>query len=275
VPHAYLHDRIISYLTLIDQELEEVPFDRLYIEGVRLQNALLTVEQKVLESELPSLGAPTSEALVSMLQIHGTFMMATVVGMELIGAEERYQRAPQEERALRQNAYTFAQNLQGRPDIIAPHAADFVLKAAEEIGAGQNVERSTVAATSTMKNATIVIVSGATLGAFPVVGAALAGSAGLVGGGLVALVGVEGLKRSKSFLSVAGIVTRGLDSLNESEANELLNARARTFAPYVRFVLKIAPTLRRLAEGDQFKWLAASLNWLEKQSTVKKDEESD
>jgi hypothetical protein len=143
-----------------------------------------------------------------------------------------------------------------------------VLRSAEDLGKGTHPERSAIAAVGTTKNAAIVVISGATLGALPVVGGLLIGTAGLIGGGLAALVGVEGLKRAKSFLAISGLVTKGLDQLSEAD----LASRAGVLKSYVSFVLKIEPALRRLAEiRGQFSWLNASLDWLKKRAVLGHD----
>lgn len=263
VPHATLLERAERYLSLIDNDLQLVPFARLYVEGVRLQNAWAASSEEIAEGELPGLEVAAREALQSLLHLHGTFMLSTADGLALLAAEERYERRPQEEQELRDAAVAFAEELQGRPDIIDPRAAEFILKAAEEVGRGTNLERSAVIATGTTKNAAIVVAAGATLGALPVIGGLVAGPAGLVGGGLAALVGVEGLKKSKSFLTISTLVTRGLDHLTEEGLQELLIKRAGQLAPYVGFVLKVEPVLRRLTKDRrQFDWLSGLLDWL-------------
>jgi hypothetical protein len=262
VPHATLNERVKSYLSLIDREIESVSFDQVYVEGVRLQNAVVAAVEKIAEGELPSLDSSVREALGSLLALHGTFMLSTTVGLEMIAAEERYQRRPKEEEELREASTAFAHELQSRADIVTPGAAKFVLDAVQEIGSGDNPERSGVIATGTTKNAAIVLVSGASIGALPLVGAAVAGPAGLIGGGLAALIGAEGLKKSKSFLAIAGIVTGRLDHLKESDIHQIIIDRARRFAPYVSFVLKIEPALRRLGSVRQFEWISSSVDWL-------------
>jgi Leucine-rich repeat (LRR) protein len=262
VPYAYLNDRIQSYSLLVNQELSKVPFDRLYVEGVRLQNAANSTSKAIEEGELPPFSLPIREGLDSLLQLHGTFVLSTAVGLELIGAEQRYKRDPQEESALRKVAREFAEQLQDRPDIVTPEAARFVLKAVEDTPGDKNPERSAIVATSTAKNAAIVIISGATIGALSAVGAAIGGPAGLVGGGLIALIGAEGLKKSKSFLMIAGILTGSLDQLRDADLQAAIEMRARTLAPYVGFVLNAESILRRLGNLSQFQWLHGSLDWL-------------
>jgi formylglycine-generating enzyme required for sulfatase activity len=262
VPHSNLRERAESYRTLVDRDLKAVPLDRLYIEGVRLQNATTAARQKIAEKELPSLEAQTSEALESLLELHGTFILSTAVGLELIGIEERYKRHPQDEAKLRSDLLAFAEHLKSRPDIVEEKTADFVLKSAQEMSSGENLERSAVVATGTVKNAAIVVVSAATIAALPLIGGAIIGAPGVVTGGVAVLVGFDAIRKSKSFQAIVNSVTKRLDHLTDVDLEELVANRACALAPYIKFVLKIEPTLRRLGLSNQFQWLNASLDWL-------------
>jgi Leucine-rich repeat (LRR) protein len=274
VPHANLHERAQSYLALVDQSLDSIPFARLYVEGVRLQNASTATAAKIVEKELPSFDASVHETLESLLKLHGAFVLSTSDGLALLEAEERFQRRPQEEQELRAATLAFAQSLQGQPEIIEPGVASFVLRSAEEMGAGVHLERSNVVASGTTKNAAIVVFAGATIGAFPVVGGLMAGPAGLVGGGLAALVGAEALKKSKSFLAIAGLVTKGIDRLTEEDLRQHLANKASSLAPYVKFVLKTESVLRALAKKSAaFSWIDGSLDWIRSQTNRTEDKE--
>jgi hypothetical protein len=134
VPHSNLYERAKSYLALIDKELDEVSFPRLYIEGVRLANLSKTTKAKIVEKELPSLGISAGEELETLLTLHGTFMLSTTDGLALLGAEERCERRPHEEFELQNAILEFAQQLKGRPHIIASTAADVLLNSAERLG---------------------------------------------------------------------------------------------------------------------------------------------
>ena len=93
------------------------------MEGLRLANAETATIEKIAEGELPSLGERDREAIKSILKLHGAFMLATTSGMELIAAEQRYQRRPAEEREYREAAIEFAISFESRPDIMKPAAA--------------------------------------------------------------------------------------------------------------------------------------------------------
>jgi Leucine-rich repeat (LRR) protein len=266
IPHWHLRERAEAYARRVDQDLEHVDFSLLYVEGVRLANAEKAAIEKIAEKELPPLDVHVHEVINTLLQVHGTFMLATATGLELLAEEERYQRTPQEEVEYRAAAVDFAQSLQNRPQVIDPQAALFVLGTAEEIGQGANPERSGVVATGTVKNVAITLSTAATLAAISM-GAIASGSAPLiVSAGAAVLVVGEGLKKSKSFAAVAALVTKGLDQASETEVAKVLRILRERSKPQLRFVLMAKPQLRRLGQRKGFGWLIRSLDWIEQQA---------
>jgi hypothetical protein len=266
IPHWYLRERAEAYARLIDRDLERIDFALLYVEGVRLANAEKAATERIADKELPPLDARLREGLDTLLHVHGTFMLATAEGIELLAEEERYRRTPQEEIEYRAAAVDFAQTLQNRPDVIEPRTASLVLASAEEIGKGNNADRSGVVATGTVKNVAITVSTAATLAALSAGAIASASPALIVGAGAAVLVVGEGLKKSKSFAAVAALVTNGLDLASEAEvANVLLNLSHR-LKPQLRFVLMAEAQLRRLAaQRKELAWLTRWLDWIKQQ----------
>jgi hypothetical protein len=260
--HALLLDRAQSYRALISHELQTIPFGQLYIEGVRLQNAYAAANRKIVDKELPPFDMESDEALESALDLHGAFMLSTAVGLELIGAEQRYKRQPEDELRLRDVILKFAAELANRPDLVEERAALLVQKSAEEINGGSNKERNVIVASNTTTNALIVILSAATIGSLPIVGAAVAGAAGVVSGGVAALVGYEALKKSSSFLKIVSMVTKKLDVMTDTKFQEELIKKANLLAPYAKFVTDSKLLFRQLADRNQFSWARKSLDWL-------------
>lgn len=266
-PHWYLRGRAAAYSKLIDRPLDDVDFNLLYVEGVRLANADAATKAKILEGELPPLDTEVQETVESLLQLHGTFILATSSGMELLADEQRFQRNPQEEAEYRSAAMDFARSLQDRPDIIDQKAASFILDATEEIGKGANLERSGVVADATIKNVAITVSTAAVLAALSA-GAVASGSPALmVGAGATMLVAGEGLKRSKAFAVVASLVTRSLDKASDVEiANFFDRFAVRSKAP-LNFVISLDLQLRRLAsKGKGLAWLNQTLDWVKEQA---------
>jgi hypothetical protein len=266
VPHAYLLERAQAYDALIRKEIENIDFSLLYIAGLRLANAEKASSD---DKELPSLNAQLRETVDSLLQLHGTFMLATVEGAEAIAAEERYRRDPREEKEYRSAAIDFAKSLQNQPKVMNPMAASTVLSAAEEIGRGSNLERSGAVATGIVKNTTIALSIAAALGALSA-GAVATGSAPLAAvADAAALVAAEGLKKSKAFAALAAFVTRGIDKGAEGEIVKTLADLRERFKPQLGFFLSIETNVKRLAgQRGEFKWLTKTIPWLAHQTAV-------
>ena len=251
-PHAQLGARIHEYRKRVDQDLEAIDFTLLYVEGVRLANAERAALEKIAEDELPPLGEENREKLDTLLQLHGTFMLGTVVGADLIAAEQRYQRQPAEEREYRAAAVDFATSLQNQPGVVAPIAAAFVLGAAEQIGQGTNFERSAIVATTTLNNFAIVLAAAAAVTALPVIGGLIAGTGGIIAGGLGGLLASESLKKSKPFATVIAPIIAAIDRAPEIDLQK-----------YKSFLLSISEKARRLArKHKQFQWLDKALDWV-------------
>jgi hypothetical protein len=258
-PHADLLDRAKKYTTLVDQELEAISFPILFAEGVRIQNATNAAETKIAEGELPPFETGVDEALTSLIHLHGAFILSTAAGIELMAAEERYRRKPEDERELRQASVALAQEMIRHPDLVNPEVADFVASVADEIDRGDIPERSSVIGSGTVRNASIVFVAAASVAALPVAGTLAIGIPGAIIGGLLALIGAEGLKKTKSFSHVSSAVTKTLDKISDADLEE----RAAQLRPYLKFVLSAEEPLRRIAgTRSQFQWLHASLDWL-------------
>ncbi|MBI5130442.1 MAG: hypothetical protein HZA66_13445 [Rhodopseudomonas palustris] len=265
IPHCYLKDRAEAYRELIEHSIDTIDFARLYVEGTRLANAMKTA---LADEDLPQLAHPVQEALDSLLQLHGTFVLATAEGIEIIAAEERYRRTPQEEAEHRAAAISFAESLQNEPNLIDPKAASFVLETAKEIGRGANPERSSVIASGTVKNVSIVVSTLGTLGAASTAAVASGIPALVVASGISALVVGESLKKSKPFAALTGLITKGLDKASDTEVTSVLSTLSERFRLQLEPVLRIEPQLRRLANQREFSWLNRTLDWLQYEPSV-------
>jgi hypothetical protein len=263
MPHRHLCDRAEGYRQIIDHHLDTLDFSLLYVEGVRLANATAAAAAEEKRGELPPLDEPVRERLDTLLQLHGTFMLSTVEGIEAIAAEERYQRRPAEERAYREAAIEVAASLQDKPDIIEASAAAVVVGAAEQIGEGANLERSGVVGTGTLRNVTISLTVAAAVAALPIVGGLVLGPEGLVAGGGTALLMNESLKKSKAFGGVIAAISGKIDAAAEADLANVLPELKRRFNPQLVFVRSLEPKLRVLAtQNEQFAWINGILDWL-------------
>jgi hypothetical protein len=219
---------------------------------VRLANAENAARDEIAAGELPPLAEAERETIQTLLEVHGTFMLSTRDGAELIAAEERYQRRPKAEREYRAAAIDFAQSLQNQPAIITPNAAAFVLGAAEQISQGTNPERSGVVGTSVLKNVAVVLAAGAVVAALLITGGLLMGPGGAIAGGLTGLLAGESLKKSKPFATVIAPLIAKLDQ-----------AAGADFFKIKTFLISIEGHARRLAEkSESLHWLYKALDWL-------------
>ncbi|NVO17101.1 MAG: hypothetical protein HXX10_24005 [Rhodoplanes sp.] len=264
--HPSLLKLVCLYGETISSDVEDIDFAKLYGLGLRLQSAAAAAERQIADRLLPSLEDATKEALDSLTSLHGPFILSTKAGLELIELAERYQRRPEADRAMRAATLELGNELERFPDLIDPEAAAFVKEAAEEIDVGNHPERSTTYSVSTTRNVSIVLIAGATCGALPIVGGAVGGVSGIILGGIAALIGIEGLKKSKPFNTVASAITESVNKAGEGELATLLGQKATMFGPHLQFVLSHEELLRRLA-GDriQFRWLHSYLDWLKNQ----------
>lgn len=217
------------------------------------------------DREEPDLDPAARSTLDSVLQLHGMFVTATTVGQTVLAREAAWRRRPEQEREQREAAVRFADDLQGKPEVIGQAEAAAVRHAARQIGEGPNPERSGTLATGMLRNVAIVMTAGATVASLPVAGALEFGSAGTVAGALFALLGSEALIRSRPFGSVAHAITSRLNLLSEAELRRELESIASTFRPQLQFVLHAEPVLRRLAgDRDALAWLHRSLDWIKR-----------
>jgi hypothetical protein len=254
-PHAILASRVSAYREKVDKDLHTVDFTLLYVEGVRLANADNSAREQIANGELPPLTEVDREAVDTLLQLHGTFMLSTSVGGELLAAERSYQRRPLEEQEHRAAAVDFALSLENRPDIIAPNAAAFVRDAAAQIGQGSNPERSNVMGSSALQNATIVLSAAAAVAALPIMGGFLAGPPGAIAGALTGLLAGEGLKKSTPFATVIAPIIAGLNRAGKVD-----------LVKFKTFLLSVSQKARRLAKGsEQFSWLGMALDRVSEQ----------
>jgi len=154
--------------------------------------------------------------------------------------------------------------LQNKPEVINPKVASFVLGAVEEIGRGSNPERSSTVASGTLTNIVITVSAAASLAALSAAAVASGSIALMVGTGATVLVVGEGLKKSKSFATVAALVTMGFDKASETEVAKAVKDISERSKPQLTFALKAEPWLRRLADqrDSGLKWVISLLDWI-------------
>jgi hypothetical protein len=93
----------------------------------------------------------------------------------------------------------------------------------------------------------------------------------LVLAGPAGWIATEALKKSKSFSTLAALITKGIDKVAETELSDALAKVRALLAPQVRFLLSAKEQLGRLAgRSDEFKWLTRTVRWVEQEVETKK-----
>ncbi len=261
IQHPALQRRCDAYLTQIDRPLEEVDFNRLYFEGIRLDRARDRDRDLVRIRELAPLPEEAAEALDSLLDAHGAFIMATAVGQEALPAQADYEATPADRRLQQAEAQAATRAILAEEGIsISPRLRDAAEAAAEGIGQGSNPIRSGTADTALLRNLTAAVVASAACGAPALLGFLAAGPAGTIVGGAAALPIYKALENTKIFQAARGYFTARIDRLTEVEARRLLISLARAHAAGER----IASALRPLSSRQGFGWLGQWLDRLRK-----------
>lgn len=264
------------YLQLINQDLKAISFDQLFAAGLRLENAAAAAKREIASRVLPELEDPAREALDSLIQIHGLFVMSSAVGIELVSVSERYQRQPEEDAAFRSAAMNLAKAIQARSDIMARGPARFLVEVAEEIDSGPRAERATVVGVGTFKNVCVVLVGGALVGLIPIVGGAVAGIPGGILGGAIALLVGDTLRKSEPFTDVVEVGKKKFNQAAKISSGDVRALRSYGLDRYCEFILEHESILRVLA-GDrpQFSWIQQHIDWLKTHQLPKADEKID
>lgn len=208
-PYELIRTRAAEYLAAIAKPLDGVTFGVVFALGVRLENAVASTRR---DREAPPFDAKLSESLNSVLSLHGTFVLSSVDGQQLIYNEQRYNRTPAEQERAREAAISLAKELVSQSDIMVPEAAQFVAAQAQDIGIGNNPERTAMLGGNTVRNAAVVIVAMGMFAAAPTLSALAIMNGGLAAtlvgtGGLGATYVInEGLKKSEIGIEAIDIV---------------------------------------------------------------------
>jgi hypothetical protein len=253
-----------SYFDNVSRDLSQIDFERLWGEGVYLEEAEAAAARRIKDAMREPLNDAALAALKALLQMHGPFILATKAGLENLAFANAYEIRPDEAKGQRAAAIELAQEFKANPDVVAPETVANFVHFAEQPESTTHPERSAAFTLGMVQNIAIVTTAGATIGAII---AEVGSETGPVVAGAVALTLIEGLKKTKPFLEVAGLVTDGLNQLSEADARALWE-RLKSKIPfdrYKQFVLGNEALWRRLAgAGKQFRWLHEHLDWLKR-----------
>jgi hypothetical protein len=202
----------------VNRDLNQIDFERLWGEGVYLEEAEAAAARRIRDPLREPLNDAAFAALKALLQIHGPFILATKAGPENLAFANAYEMRPDEAKEQRAAAIELAQEFKANPDVVAPETAANFAHFAEQPESTKHPERSAAYLWGMGRNLSLVIVSGAAIRLLK-----------LIAGDDLAAPWSDGLKKSKAhadYLEVSGLVKDGLDKLSEADLH-LLKERFR------------------------------------------------
>jgi hypothetical protein len=210
--HPALGRRCEAYQCLISKAISELDLGRIYLEGIRLANARIRDKSEVASGNLPPLPPEAEEALDSLLQIHSSFALSTVTGVQAIQAEPEYNATPEERRITQAEQKKLANALSQ-----AANLSSEVKDALKQTGDADN-QRINGGEFALVRNVTAAVVISAALASAAFVAFLTFGAAGTLVGSAAALPIFEALKKTKIFVRARDYISDRIDKITEEDA---------------------------------------------------------
>lgn len=254
-----------KYLSYIERAVDDIPFAQLAALGMRFANAEAAAKRDISDRLRPQLEDDQKEALESLLDIHGAFILSTREGSNLVLKAERYSRNSEADQHLREESRALVTEM-SKENIISTNVAEILEEAADLIDQGDQAERGTVYGSQAIRNVVGVTVSS---GYFSVVGGlvAIGGPIGIGIGSLMAVIGTKGLRDSKIGKEWSELIAKLMDKSTELTESDLkqIYASSYKFKKFADFILKHEQRLRSIAgTRREFAWLHKQIDWLKR-----------
>ena len=121
-----------SYFENVNCDLAEIDFERLWGEGVYLEEAAAAAERRIQDSLREPLGDAALAALQAHLRVHGPFILSTKAGLENLAFANAYEMRHEEREEQRVALIEFAKTLKKNPAVVAAETAQMVAHFAAE-----------------------------------------------------------------------------------------------------------------------------------------------
>jgi hypothetical protein len=141
-----------AYRRALSGETAQVSIDRLYANGVRLENANTRVKLEIAAGTLPEQGIHVGEAMDSVIALHGSVVMGTERGRLHIARSRDFHKTGSEVAAYKAQAIRFAESVRTSKNLLDEEAKELIVVVNNEIAEGRHPERSTVLAQTTNAN---------------------------------------------------------------------------------------------------------------------------
>jgi hypothetical protein len=245
-----------SYFENVNRDLSQIDFERLWGEGIYLEEAAVAATRRIEDKLREPLNDAALTALQALQRIHGPFILATKVGLENLAFANAYDLRVEERNEQFAATKALALKFEANPDVVAPEVAQMVAHYVELPESSTHPERGPAFTGGMMFNISLVLISGAAIRMIKV-----------VAGDEMSAPLSDALKKSKpyaNYLSASGLLKDGLDRLSETDAHSLGSKLKKiSFEPYREFVIENEALLRRLAgKRREMRWLHEHLDWL-------------
>ena len=167
---------------------EQISISHIYALGIKLENVASATKRSIEAEDLPAFPLNVEHNLVSTLKLHGTYIMLQEKGRNLAEATSAYSQPPQQIENLREAGKQIVASIANHPDLFKGGVEELIASDVEDIGRGEQPERSNQTAVTTLYNLGLSMLRGiGGMGAAGIIGA-------LAGGAFVASIpGVAGM----------------------------------------------------------------------------------
>ena len=107
---------VAKYKTIL--EADPLSIDKLYAWGVRLENANTSISVSIKSGDLPAKDLNITEALDSVLALHGTSILLTQRGQMLVAKSKEYHRTAAEQLAYREKSKSLIEKIRGKNNFV-------------------------------------------------------------------------------------------------------------------------------------------------------------
>ena len=137
---------------------EQISISHIYALGVRLQNVASATKRSIEAEDLPAFPLNVEHNLDSTLELHATYIMSQEEGRKLAEAASNYRQSPQQTENLREAGKQIVASIANHPDLFKEGVKELIARDVEDIGQGEQPERSNQTAVTTLLNAVFGII---------------------------------------------------------------------------------------------------------------------
>lgn len=147
-----LVDDIQEYLDAINRPADQIDFCDVWALGVHLQQRVDAAARDIEDRLQPELEDSQRSALGTLLGLHGPFILASLVGQELIEASQRYQGTKEDSVQYREIAEAFSIAVQQNPNFITKPARHRIGLVNQGVGTSRFYDREIITSQLTNRN---------------------------------------------------------------------------------------------------------------------------